>query len=164
MFRIEKLARDHATGAFDCGSEPLNRFLSKHALSSQQANASQTYVGVKDGGIVGFHTLVAGEVGFDAATERLKKGLVRHPVPVMVLARLAVDRRWSGIGAGRGLLKDAALRALNASSIVGARALVVHAKDEGAGRFYLHFGFADGFDDPMHLYMLMKDLRAFAGQ
>jgi GNAT superfamily N-acetyltransferase len=81
-------------------------------------------------------------------------------VPVMILARLAVDTRYQGRGVGMGLLKDAALNTINASSIAGIRALVVTAKDEGAVRFYKHFGFVGGFAEPHALYFLIKDLRA----
>lgn len=83
--RIEKLARDHALEGFDCGREPLNRFLVRHALQSQQSNASQTYIACEADRVVGFYTLVFGQVAYDDAPERLHKGLARHPVPIMVL-------------------------------------------------------------------------------
>ena len=161
-FRIEKLARLHAVEDFDCGAEPLDRFLIRFALANQLAHASQTYVALADDQVIGFHTLVVGEVVSEEAPERLRKGLPRHPVPVMILARLAVLKDWQGRGAGSGLLKDAVLRTLNAADIAGIRALVVHAKDETARAFYSHFGFADGFSDPMHLYVLTKELKALA--
>ena len=158
-FVIEKLARDHAVDVFDCGHEALNRFLARFALPNQQANASQTYVGLADRVVIGFYTLVVGELGYEAAPERLTKGHARHPIPVMVLARLAVSKAWHGKGAGGGLLKDAMLRTLQAADIAGIRAVVVHAKDESARAFYEHFGFASGSIDPLHLYVLTKELR-----
>ncbi|HQY30831.1 MAG TPA: GNAT family N-acetyltransferase [Thermomicrobiales bacterium] len=159
MLTIEKLGPHHVTTGFDCGQEPLNRFLQRFALTNQQANASQTYVGLSDTTIVGYYTLVVGEVSFDDAPERLRKGLAHHPVPMMVLARLATDRSWQGKGIGAGLLKDAIKRTLNAADIAGIRALVVHAKDDTARSFYQRFDFTPSPTDPLHLYALIKDLR-----
>jgi GNAT superfamily N-acetyltransferase len=157
--RIEKLSRLHPVEAFDCGVEPLNRFLVRYALQNQQANAAQTYVALSGDEIIGFHSLVVGEVNHAAAPPRLSKGLAQHPVPIMILARLAVHRNWHSKGIGAGLLKDAILRTVQAADIAGVRALIVHAKDDAARSFYSHFGFADGFSDPMHLYVLVKELR-----
>jgi GNAT superfamily N-acetyltransferase len=161
VFRIEKLTRDHVLADFDCGVEPLNRFLINLALVSQQASVTQTYLALTDERVIGYHSLTVGDVKFDQAPERMKKGLAHHPVPVAVLARVAVDKGWRGIGAGQGLLKDAASRVVSVAEIAGVRALVVHAKDDEAKRFYEHFGFTAGFDNPLHLYMLMKNLRSF---
>jgi hypothetical protein len=88
--RIEKLQRGLAVEGFDCGQEALNRFLIRHALQNEQAGASRTYVALADAEIAGYYTLVVGQVEHTAAPERLKKGLARHPVPIMLLARLAV--------------------------------------------------------------------------
>jgi hypothetical protein len=93
--RIEKLRRDHAVDAFDCGRE-LNRFLVRFAFPNQQAGASQTYIGLSEEIIVGHYTLVVGQVTYEDAPERLTKGLARHPVPIMLLARLAVSVEWQG--------------------------------------------------------------------
>lgn len=163
-FRIEKLARHHAVDDFDCGQESLNRFLSRHALSNQLANAAQTYLGLADDVVIGYHTLVVGEVAYDDAPERLKKGLARYPVPIMLLARLAVDYRWQGKGIGSGLLKDAMRRSLQAADIAGVRALIVHAKDESAKSFYQHFDFLPSLTDPLHLYLLIRDLHRAIGE
>lgn len=111
-FRIEKLARTHLVDVFDCGEQPLNRFLARYAFQNQQANASQTYIGLWGEDVVGFYTLVVGEVAYDGAPERLTKGLARHPVPIMLLARLAVSLNWQGKGVGGGMLRDAILRSL----------------------------------------------------
>jgi GNAT superfamily N-acetyltransferase len=155
---IEKLTRQHAVAGFDCGNEALNRFLHRFALSNQQANASQTYLGLADDTVVGFYTLVVGEVSFGGAPTRLTKGLARHPVPIMLIARLAVSGDWRGKGLGSGLLKDAMLRTLNAADIAGIRALAVHAKDDTARAFYEHFEFLPSPSDPLHLFVLIKDL------
>lgn len=158
-FSVEKLTRRHAVEAFDCGEEPLNRFLLRYALQNQQASASQTYVGLSDKRIIGFYTLVVGEVAYEGAPERLVKGLARHPVPIMLLARLAVSLDWQGKGVGAGLLRDAILRTLQAADIAGIRAFAVHAKDERAQAFYRHFSFVESPSDPLHLFALIKDLR-----
>lgn len=156
---IEKLRREHAVDAFDCGREELNRFLLRYALQNQQAGASQTYVGYADGEIVGFYTLAVGQVSHAEAPERVTRGLARHAVPIMLLARLAVDRRWQGKGIGEALLKDAMQRTLQAADIAGIRAFAVHAKDENARRFYEHFDFIPSPADPLHLFVLLRDVR-----
>jgi GNAT superfamily N-acetyltransferase len=158
--RIEKLQRAHAVELFDCGSEALNRFLVRHAFQNEQAGASRTYVALDDTEIAGYYTLVVGQVEHAAAPERLKKGLARHPVPIMLLARLAIATHWQGKGLGAGLLKDAMLRTLEAADIAGIRAFAVHAKDEAARAFYERFDFVASPSDPYHLFRLLKDIRA----
>ena len=158
--RIEKLHRRHAVENFDCGEDALNRFLVRFALPNQMANASQTYVGVSDeDAIVGFYTLVVGEVRYDEAPERLTKGLARHPVPVMLLARLGVSEAWQGKRIGAGLLRDAVLWTLQVADIAGVHALVVHAKNDAARSFYERFDFQPSPTDPLHLFALIKDLK-----
>lgn len=157
--RIEKLQRGHALEAFDCGREALNRFLIRYALANQQAGASQTYVALSEAEVVGYYTLVVGQVEYEDAPERLKKGLARHPVPIMLLARLAIAVNWQGKGLGAGLLKDAMLRTLQAADIAGIRAFAVHAKDDEAKAFYERFDFLAAPSDPYHLFRLLKDIR-----
>jgi GNAT superfamily N-acetyltransferase len=161
-FRIEKLTRQHAVETFDCGQEALNRFLARFALHNQQANASQTYVALADETVIGFYSLVVGEVSYDDAPDRLTKGLARHPVPIMLLARMGVAVGWQGKKVGAGLLRNAMQRTLQAADIAGVRALAVHAKDEEAQAFYRHFDFIESPTDPLHLFILVKDLRRVA--
>lgn len=156
---IEKLRREPAVDAFDCGREELNRFLHQHALQNQQSGGAQTYVGVVDQTIVGYYALAVGSAEQEAAPERVKKGLAKHAIPIMLLARLAADRRWQKQGIGAALLRDATLRTLQAAEIAGIRALVVHAKDEAAKGFYERFDFVPSPTDPFHLFILLKDLR-----
>ncbi|NTU43149.1 MAG: GNAT family N-acetyltransferase [Nitrospirales bacterium] len=162
--RIEKLHRTHALDNFTCGQPALDRFLIRHALQAQQTNSSQTYVGLSDNTVIGFYTLVVGEVRHADAPERVVKGMPRHPIPLLVLARLAVHSEWQGRGIGAGLLLDALGRTLQVADIVGVRALVVHAKDDSAVAFYRHFGFIPSPTDSRHLFMLIKDIRAMAGE
>lgn len=157
--RIEKLRSGHPIADFDCGNDALNRYLARHAWRNQQAGASQTYVALDDDAVVGFYTLAVGQVVYEEAADRLTKGLARHPVPVMLLARLAVSRAHQGRKLGGGLLRDAMLRTLQAADIAGIRAFVVHAKDSDARAFYERYDFAPSPTDPLHLFLLLKDIR-----
>jgi GNAT superfamily N-acetyltransferase len=158
--RIEKLRATHELSSFDCGSPPLDRFLKSHALANARSGSAQTYVAVSPAGVLGFYSLAAGEVAYDGAPERLTKGRARHPVPVIILARLGVARTHQGLGLGSGLLMDAFRRARDAAEIAGIRAIVVHAKDEVAKRFYQHAGLEPFHQHPFTLYLLMKDIQA----
>jgi GNAT superfamily N-acetyltransferase len=158
--RIEKLRRDHHVDEFDCGQEALNRFLIRFAFQNQQAEASQTYVALVGDEVVGFYTLVVAQVEYDDAPQRLGKGLAKHPIPLMLLARLAVAKSWQGKGLGSGLLKDAMLRTLQAADIAGIRVLAVHAKDDDAQAFSERFGFVSAPTDPYHLFVLLNDVPA----
>lgn len=162
--RIEKLRREHPVDNFDCGSAPLNRFLVRHALQSQLAGAAQTYVAVDGDRVVGYHSLAVGEVAWADAPDRMVKGLARHPVPIMLLARLAVSTDYQGRKLGAGLLKDAMLRTLRAADIAGIRAIAAHAKDDQARAFYQHFDFTPSPSDPYHMLLLIKDLRSALGR
>jgi GNAT superfamily N-acetyltransferase len=161
--RIEKLRRDHAVEGFDCGKAALSRFLERHALQSQQAGAATTYLALRGDDVVGFYSLAVGQVDYADAPDRLIKGLARHPVPIMLLARLAVASNFQGMKLGAGLLKDAMLRTLQASKIAGIRAMVVHAKDDDARAFYERFDFIASPTDAYHLMLLLKDVRAVIG-
>ena len=159
-FELTKLTATHPVADFDCGRPALNTFLARHALANQTMGGAQTYVGlVNDGAIVGYYSLAVGETAHAEAPARLAKGLARHPIPVMVLARLATARAWQGQGIGAGFLKDAFRRTLNAAEIAGIRAIVVHAKDDDARSFYAHFGFQGWPERPLQLFMLLKDVR-----
>ena len=153
---IEKLRREHLLDSFDCGKEDLNRFLKRQAWNNQQAHSAQTYVLAKDLRVLGYYSLAAASVCHDEAPERVKKGLARHPIPVILLARLAADVSIHGKGIGSALLKDALLRAAKAADTIGARALLVHAKDDSARSFYEHFAFEASPSDPYHLLLIMK--------
>jgi GNAT superfamily N-acetyltransferase len=156
--RIEKLAKAHAVESFDCAAEPLNAYLRRFALTNQNAGAAQTYVAVTGEHIVGYYSLSTAQVEYAEAPEPLRKGLARHPVPVVLLARLAVDRTWQGKGLGAALLADALRRIVGAADIIGVRAVMVHAKDEAARRFYEHFDFDPSPVEPLHMFLLVKEI------
>ena len=160
---IEPLRPDHELDTFDCGSEELNRFLKRFALANQKAETARTYVACEGRRVVGYYSLTVGSILHAEASKRVTKGLARHPIPVMLLARLAVDHREQGRGIGAGLLKDALLRTAQAADLAGIRALLVHAKDDAAVAFYRHFNFDPSPTDPFHLFLLIKDIRRMLG-
>jgi GNAT superfamily N-acetyltransferase len=155
---VRKLAVTDQTDVFDCGRAALNQFLQRYALVNQKANSAQTYVCCQGNVVIGFYSLAVGSVDPEAAPSRVIKGLARHPVPVMILARLAVDREHQRKGLGQALLKDALLRTVQAADIAGIRCLLVHAKDETARRWYESWEFEPSPTDPYHLFLLLKDL------
>lgn len=157
---IEKLSKAHDLSSFDCGNESLNSWLKKFALINQQSDSTQTYVVHRGGVVIGYYALVAGSVRPEEAPARISKGLAKHPIGVILLARLAVDTREKGKGVGKALLKDALLRIVSAADTIGARAVLVHAIDEEARRFYERFDFERSPVDEFELMLLMKDLRA----
>lgn len=159
-----KLADAHAVEFFDCGQPALNQFLQRFAFVNQKSNSAQTYVSCCSGVVVGFYSLAVGSVEPSVAAPRVIKGIPQHPVPVMVLARLAVDVQHQGAGLGKALLKDALLRTAQAADIAGIRALLVHAKDESARQWYRQWEFEPSPSDPLHLFLLMKDLKASVGR
>lgn len=158
--RVEKLRRGHAIETFICGQPALDRFLVRYALQSQQAGGSTTYVALDGERVVGFYSLAYGQIECEDAPDRVAKGLARHPVPIMLLARLAVASDYQGRGLGASLLKDATLRTIQAADIAGLRAILVHAKDDSARKFYEHFEFVASPTDAYHLIRLLKDARA----
>jgi GNAT superfamily N-acetyltransferase len=157
------LEASHDLSAFDCGVPALNEYLKKFALVNHRNQSARTYVARRGEGVVGYYTLAAGSVRREDTPTRVARGLSRHPVPILLLARLAVDRGEQGRGVGAGLLKDALLRAAQAADLIGCRAVLVHAKDQAARAFYQRFGFEPSPVDELHLYLLMKDIKASGG-
>lgn len=157
---VRKIAPTDRVDAFDCGQAALNQFLQRFALVNQKANSAQTYVCCQDDVVVAFYSLTVGSVDPLAAPPRVTKGLARHPVPVMILARLAVDKEHQRKGLGQALLKDALLRTAQAADIAGIRCLLIHAKDDAARRWYESWEFEPSPSDPYHLFLLLKDLKS----
>lgn len=160
---VAKLGAADNVDTFDCGTPSLNQFLQRYAFVNQKANSAQTYVCCVEGVVVGYYTLVVGSVEPEAAPSRVLKGLARHPVPVMILARLAVDQRHQRKGLGQALLKDALLRTVQAANIAGIRALLVHAKDEAARQWYESWEFEPSPTDAFHLFLMLKNLKSLLG-
>ena len=156
---IEKLRRELDLSTFDCGSLMLTTWLQKFAWLNQQADSAKTYVAVRGNRAVGYYALTAGSVHKHETPERIAKGIANHPVGVVLLARLAVDVTEKGKGLGKALLFDALKRIEEAADIVGVRAVMVHAIDDQARRFYQHFNFDSSPIDPFQLMLLLKDMR-----
>lgn len=147
--------------SFDCEVEPLNDYLKKYALQNQKKDAARTYVIVtEENQIIGYYTLVFGAVSTEETTPEISAGLGKYPIPIILLARLAIDKTQKGKSLGKFLLKDALLRSVRASEIAGLRAFLVHAKDESAKSFYKKFGFQPSPHNDLHLFLKMSDIRA----
>jgi GNAT superfamily N-acetyltransferase len=155
----EKLAAAHETAGFDSGAPALDEWLRRFALAAQHAETCRSFVVCEGNRVVGFYSLAVGAVDHLAVPARVAKGVGRHPVPTMLLARLAVHRSYAGKGLGKGLLKDAIQRTTQAAGMAGIRAILVHAKDEEARKFYPHFSFESSPLDPLQMLLLMKDAR-----
>jgi GNAT superfamily N-acetyltransferase len=157
---VGPLTRRHDLSGFDCGTHAsLNDWLRRFAWVNQQNEVSRTYVVGRANRVVAYYSIATGSVSREEAPARVAKGLARHPVPVILLTRLAVDQSEQGAGLGKALLKYALIRIAGAADIVGARAVLVHAIDAAAAAFYRHFGFEPSPANDLHLMLLMKDLR-----
>ncbi len=163
--RPEPLARHHDLDAFSCGEPALDEWLKKYARAANASESARVLVVTTDDDIatvIGYYALAATQVEPADATERAKKGQPsRRPVPAVLLARLAVDLHHQRAGLGRSLLQDVLLRSVEAADAIGIRVLLVHSKHERAKAWYLQYGFEESPTDPLHLMMLMKDVRAF---
>jgi predicted N-acetyltransferase YhbS len=155
----EPLRGKHAFGGFCCEEDALDNWLHRHSRHAEAARSARTFVTTDGDRVIGYYALAIGQVEPNDATERLLKGQpAKRPVPVLVLARLAVDREHKGRGVGRSLLQDALLRCAAVAESVGVRAVVAHASED-ASAFYDRFGFESSPTDPLHRILLMKDLQ-----
>ena len=164
MTRIEKLNATHNVAPFKCGKALLDDFLKRFALTNQNADSARTYVACQGTTVIAYYSLAVGAVEHSNAPRRIGTGLAQHPIPVMIFARLAVDRTEQRQGLGKALLKDALLKTAAAADIAGIRALLVHAKDDEARAWYEAWEFEPSPMDPRHLFLLMKDLRALLSE
>jgi GNAT superfamily N-acetyltransferase len=160
----EPLERHHRLDDFECGEPALDEWLKRHARGAHGSASARVFVTTLEDRetVVGYYALAAAQVAPEDATERALKGQPRsRPVPAILLARLAVDREHQRAGLGRSLLQDVMLRCLDAAEAIGARVLLVHAKHEAAKTWYMQYGFEESPTDPLHLLMLLKDVRSF---
>jgi len=156
----ETLSSHHSCSDFSCGIASLDDWLKRRAPNNQLSGASRTFVVVDDEQRVrGFYALAAGAVAHQMATSSVRRNMP-DPVPVMVLGRLAVDRRAQGIQLGAALLQDAVYRAITVSQNTGVRALLVHALHEQAKAFYEHYGFQESPQHPMTLMLRLNSVKA----
>jgi GNAT superfamily N-acetyltransferase len=163
---ITSISAEHITAEFDCGSEAQTAWLRKHALQAHRIDSSKVQVVTRTGDtrVVGYYALSAGSVEHVKAPPRVTGGMPRYPVPVVILTRLGVDRTEQRQGLGRALLKDALFRVASASEVIAARALLIHCEDVAAKAFYRHIAeFEESPTDPLHLYLVIGDLRKALG-
>ena len=159
----QPLKAHHDCSDFDSGQPALDEWLRKTAARNEASGASRTYVICGGGGrVLAYYCLANGAVTHREAPGKIRRNMP-DPIPVMILGRLAVDRSLHGAGIGKGLLKDAVLRTLNASEIAGIRALLVHAIDESAARFYRHNGFVEAPSDSLLLMLPLDTIRKAMG-
>ena len=151
----------HDVSGFSSGNEVLDRWLVRYAGQNERRDATRTFVASREGLAYGYYTLIAGQLEHGEATPETGEGLSRHfPIPVAILARLAVDARYQGHGIGASLLSDALHRVVRASKQLAVRAVVVHAIDDNAASFYEHFGFRPLSATPRTLMTTLAMLRA----
>ncbi len=153
----ESIAEHHDLEPFDFGEPELDSWLRKRALANEREHASRTFVVCSGKIVVGYYCLAAGSVARADAPGSIRRNMPQS-IPVIVLGRLAVDRRWSGKGIGAGLLKDAVVRSIQVTQEIAARALLVHAISEPARKFYLKFGFVESPINPMTLMINLSRL------
>jgi len=154
---------DDVVAHFDCGEPSVNDWLRRRAVANQATGASRCFVTTRDGRVVGYYALATGSVQRADASSRIGRDMP-EPIPVVLLGRLAVDHKEHGHGLGAQLLRNAIARTVQAAEIIGVRALLVHALNEHARAFYLHYDFEPSPTDPLHLMLLMKDARRAIAQ
>jgi GNAT superfamily N-acetyltransferase len=171
QWRIEQISKRHERDQFDCdaaggdaGNQALNEFLIKYARQNAEKGLGRTYVAVREGEkrVRGYYTLASGSVAFETLPESERKKLPRYPVPVALIARLAVDKTEQGRGLGADLLMHALFTVVQVAEDLGIRAIEVKAKNDSARRFYSKYGFESLLDDPLHMYVALEVvIRAF---
>ncbi len=155
----DSLAARHRLESFDCGKPALNEWLLRHARQAQGSGSAKTFVVADDERVVGYFSLTVGQVDTLEAPERIRKGMGQYPIPVVILARLAVSTQDQGKGIGFGMLQDAIRRTLLIAEQAGIRAMLTHPIDEEASSFYTRFGFIASPLSEQQLLLLLKDAR-----
>lgn len=155
----QALDASHRLESFDCGKPSLDEWLLRHARQAQASGSAKTYVVAEGGRVVGYFSLTVGQIDTLEAPDRVRKGMGRFPIPVVILARLAVSRQDQGRGIGIGMLQEAIRRTLSIADQAGVRALLTHPIDDEASRFYRRFGFEPSPLREQQLLLLLKDAR-----
>ena len=155
----EPLATTHEFSIFSCGEDALDSWLRKRAEKNERSGASRTYVVCEKNTVAAYYTLAVGSVEHAFTPGGIRRNMP-DPIPVMVLARLAVDTQYAGMGIGTALVRDALLRTLQAANIAGIRALLVHALHEKAARFYTGLGFLASPVEPLVLFLPLEHVSA----
>ena len=155
------LGAGHACQGFDCDRPALNDWLLRHALQAQGSGSARSFVVCDAARVIAYHSLTVGQIDTLDAPERVRRGMGQYPIPVMILARLAVDKAWHGQGLGAALLQDAIRRTISVSAQAGIRALLTHPLDDTAEQLYRRFGFEPTPVRDRQLILLLKDARRF---
>jgi GNAT superfamily N-acetyltransferase len=159
----QALDASHRLDGFDCGKLALNEWLVRHARQAQASGSAKTCVVMQAEQVVGYYSLTVGQADALEVPERVRKGMGHYPIPVVILARLAVSVGAQGKGIGIGMLQDAILRTLAIADQAGVRALLTHPIDDEASRFYRRFGFEASPMREQQLLLLLKDARKLLG-
>jgi GNAT superfamily N-acetyltransferase len=149
----------HSLDTFDCGIASLDNWLKRRALMNQVSGASRTFVACEEDTVVGYYALASGAISMASTPGKFRRNMA-EPIPVVVLARLAVSKSHHGLGIGRGLFQDAACRVIDAAGSIGIRGMIVHAISDEAKAFYLRLGLIESPLEPMTLMVTLADLRA----
>jgi len=157
------LGAHHQMEAFDCAKPALTEWLLRHARQAQGSGSARTFVVCDGDRVAGYYSLTVGQIDTLEAPERVRRGMGQYPIPLIILARLAVDQIYQGRGLGASLLQDAIRRALAVAEHAGIRALLTHPLDAEADAFYRRFGFETTPQHERQLILLLKDARRFAG-
>ena len=155
----EPLRPQHRLEGFDCGKPALTDWLLRHARQAQGSGSAKTFVVADDDRVAGYFSLTVGQIDTLDAPERIRKGMGQYPLPVVILARLAVSVKDQRRGIGFGLLQDAIRRTMLIAEQAGIRAMLTHPIDEEAARFYTRFGFVASPLREQQLLLLLKDAR-----
>ena len=159
----QALDAHHRLEEFDCGKPALTDWLLRHARQAQGSGSARTFVVCDGERIAGYFSLTVGQIDTLEAPARIRRGMGQYPIPLAILARLAVDLDYQGRGLGFSLLQDAVRRTLAIAEQAGIRALLTHPIDANADAFYRRFGFESTPENERQLILLLKDARRFAG-
>ncbi len=159
----QSLDARHRLEKFDCGKPALTEWLLRHARQAQGSGSARTFVVCDGDRVAGYYSLTVGQIDTLDAPERVRRGMGRYPIPLIILARLAVDLDYQKRGLGFSLLQDAIHRAIAVADHAGIRALLTHPLDADADAFYRRFGFEPTPENERQLILLLKDARRFAG-
>lgn len=159
----QPLDTHHRLEVFDCGKPALTDWLQRHARQAQGSGSARTFVVCDGERVAGYFSLTVGQIDTIEAPERIRRGMGQYPIPLVILARLAVDLDYQGQGLGFSMLQDAIRRTLAIAEQAGIRALLTHPIDAAAEAFYRRFGFEPTPENDRQLILLLKDARRFAG-
>ena len=161
--QTEILTNNHSISEFSSGIKSLDDWLKNRALANQNSGATRTFVTCVENRVVGYYAIASGAITIQEALGKFRRNMP-NPIPVIVLARLAVDSSYQNRGLGRALFRDAALRVIQSADTIGIRGIIVHAISEQAKDFYVALGFDPSPLEPMTLMITLNDLRACISQ